>query len=358
MSIHFSQQDWQRVIASHAAWWNGTLNRPLISCVVDNHFDPERPIPGVNRLSQANCHNFSVSPDDIIDAEDYVLSQMEFLGDSFPMMNLSTFGPGVVAAFCGARLDNSSGGVWFFPNEPRAVEDISIRYNPENQWVRRIKDICQAAGRRWQGNVLVGMPDLGGFLDIVATFVGSEELLYALIDEPEQVRRLCAEAYASWMDAYRDLSALLSEFNPAHSDWDGLLSVTPSYIIQSDFSYMISPDMFEEFALPELKRACEDLETVIYHMDGVGQIGHLEHLLSISSLKAIQWVPGDGQPKGRCWLEIYRQIIRSGKGAEFAGSPEEFLDILPEFPRGLHYKARFSNHDDALRFLDAANVPV
>ncbi len=358
MGIHFCQKDWERVIASHTAWWNGTLDRPLISCVVNNRFEPDRSAPSHGRLSQANCHDFSVSPDDVVEAEDYALSQLEFLGDSFPMMNLNSFGPGVVAAFCGAKLDNSSGGVWFFPDKVRPAGEISIHYNPENQWVRRIKDIFRAAERRWQGNVLVGMPDLGGFLDIVATFVGSEELLYALIDEPEQVRRLCTEAYAAWMDAYRDLSSLLSEFNPAHSDWNSLLSVSPSYIIQSDFSYMISPDMFEEFALPELKRACEDLDTVIYHMDGVGQIRHLDHLLSIPSLKAIQWVPGDGQPKGRCWLDIYRQILRSGRGVQFSGSREEFLDILPEFSRAPYYQTWFDNHDDAVRFLKAAHVPV
>ena len=42
------------------------------------------------------------------------------------------------------------------------------------------QDIYGAGIRKWKGNVLMGMPDLGGIMDIVATLRGSENLLYDL----------------------------------------------------------------------------------------------------------------------------------------------------------------------------------
>jgi hypothetical protein len=43
---------------------------------------------------------------------------------------------------------------------------------------------------RFQGVVQIGMPDLGGNLDILASFRPNEKLLLDLVDEPEEVKRL------------------------------------------------------------------------------------------------------------------------------------------------------------------------
>lgn len=359
MAIHFTAEDWKRVHESHGKWWRGELERPLVLSTVEGAFDPGREKPLTPIITQANCHDFSISPEAIVDALDWDLASREFLGDAFPMVNMNVFGPGVLAAFCGAKLDNSSGRVWFFPEEKREIGDISIRYDPENVWVQRVKAIYRAAFEKWHGNVLMAMPDLGGVMDVVATFVGTEELLMDLIDEPEEVERLAWEAHEAWMQAYNDLMDVLKEGgNPGFSDWDGLLSKEPSYVLQSDFSYMIGPKMFDRFVLPHLEAACRKLGNVIYHLDGVGQIPHLDSLLSIENLSAIQWVPGDGQPKGRVWEEVYKKIADAGRGIEFLGGREQFLDLLKDYPRGLFYKAGFKDRAEAVRFLKAAGIPV
>ena len=95
------------------------------------------------------------------------------MGDGFPYVNFDCFGPGVVAAFCGARLDNSSGQVWFFPQKKQEIGDIHVKYDPENIWVKRIKDIYRAGLDRWNGSVIMGMPDLGGVLDVAASLCDS-----------------------------------------------------------------------------------------------------------------------------------------------------------------------------------------
>lgn len=71
---------------------------------------------------------------------------------------------------------------------------------------------------------------------------------------------------------------------------------------------MISPDHFKEFVLPELTASCKRIERPFYHLDGTGQIGHLDHILSIPDV-GIQWVPGDGTPNCSNWPELYQKII-------------------------------------------------
>jgi len=84
-------------------------------------------------------------------------------------------------------------------------------------------------------------------------------------------------------------------------------------MLQSDFSYMLSPRMFQRFVLPDLVTLCDHLDYGFYHLDGKGEIAHLEQLLAIRRLRGIQWQPGDGQPLADGWLPLLKRIRDGGK---------------------------------------------
>ena len=326
MAIHFSEERMAEVLESHDSWWRGTLGRPLMALTVHGAHPLRETATPV--LSQANCTDFTWTPEQVIDALDAQLSTQEFVGDGYPRVNFDAFGPGVLAAFCGARLDNSSGGVWFFPQEKKEIADIHVRYDPENPWTRRIKALYRAGLERWGKTVVMSMPDLGGVMDVAATFRGSEDLLMDLYDDPDEVIRLCGEIEVAWRAAYEDLSKVLHPESAGYTDWSGLLSSVPSYIIQCDFSYMIGSEMFRRFALPTLQRDTEWLSNAIYHLDGIGELNHLDLLLGLEKLKAVQWVFGDGQPGPMHWLEVYRKIKAAGKRMMLLGDWNEMLDAI------------------------------
>lgn len=323
MKIDFSPERWEMVKESHEKWWAGELDRPLIRAVTVKQDAPA--FKGV--LCQANCHDFSVSAEEIVDGIEYELSRKAFLGDAYPFFNMEAFGPGVLAAFCGATLDNRTGNVWFHPDKKREIEDIHVQYDPNNKWVRRIKDIYHAANKRFNGNVLMSMVDMGGDVDVLATFRGTEDLLLDLYDNPDEVKRVCREIEECWFAAYNDLNEVLMQKNPGYSDWNGLYSETPSYILQCDFSYMISPEMFKEFVLPGLKRFASRLDHVTYHLDGQGELPHLDMLMGIEKLRGIQWVPGAGNPHGAHWLDLYQKIRDGGKDYQIIGTIQEMKDV-------------------------------
>ena len=326
------------------SWWNGTLDRPLIKIMVRDAFTPNREKPDVPLLSQANCHRFDYTPEQLVDRIDYELSTCDFLGDAFPMVNMWSFGPGVLAAFCGAELENSSGSVWF-RTSPKSIEDIHIVYDGDNKWVKRIKAIYQAGIDRWGDSVVLGMPDLGGFQDVVANFLDSQEMLIALIEDGDELHRLQEEVYIAWMAAYQDLASVISGKSAGFSDWGGLYSRTSSYILQDDFAFMIGPDTFKEFGYPEIKKACQTLSHTIYHLDGVGNLNHLEQLLNLKELNAIQWVYGAGQPPAREWMDVYEKIYQAGKGIEVVGNLEDFYALSSKYGNRLFYQCTIDGKD-------------
>jgi 5-methyltetrahydrofolate--homocysteine methyltransferase len=340
MSIDFSPERWEQVKETYRQWWAGELERPIIPVVLLGARDPGRSQPNAPFLSQVNCHDLSIPAADVIDRIDYELASVKFLGDAFPYFNMDVFGPGVIAAYLGGRLDNSSGRVWFYPPDDNlAIQDIHFKFDPENVWFKRTKELYQAAVDRWDGQVLMGMTDIGGNMDILSAFRPSEKLLMDLYDHPDEVKRLLWEAHEAWHQYYNALNAVLQPVNPGYSDWSTIYSEQPSYMLQSDFSYMISPKMFDQFVKPELAATCKRLPLSFYHLDGVGQIPHLDSLLEIEELDGIQWVPGDGKPDCAHWPELYRKIHAAGKKMQvFYGGLDAVDAVIEQIgtSRGIH----------------------
>ena len=313
--IHFTEEQWENVRKDARAWWEQRLERPLISVKLKG-LDPGRPQPEAPLLTQQTALDLSWTPEQLIDRIDYELSQYEFLGDAFPCYNFDCFGPGVAAAFMGAVPDNRTGSIWFHVPEYKELSELHFQYDPDNIWFKRVKDIYRAGNRKWKGQVIMGMVDLGGNLDILATFRGTENLLMDLYDEPEEVLRCVWEIEAAWMRYFDELNNVLEECNKGYTDWARIYSDKRSYVLQSDFCYMISNDMFREFVLPQLDLATRRIPNTLYHLDGPGEIKHLDDLCKLSTLNAIQWVPGSGNKPQTQWPEIYRKISRAGKGIQ------------------------------------------
>jgi 5-methyltetrahydrofolate--homocysteine methyltransferase len=95
-----------------------------------------------------------------------------------------------------------------------------------------------------------------------------------------------------------------------------------------------------------------------YHMDGKGQIPHLDHLLSIPRLRGIQWQPGAGAPLASEWLDLLRRIRDGGKLCQVYVTPEGALKIKRELGgRGFLLAVGFEDDkltpQEAVEFLDA-----
>ena len=310
MAIHFDKTRMASVIDNHDRWWRGELNRALIRCTITDAYAPSHTAKAP-LLSQATCHDFSWSAEVVIDAEDAHLSTFEFLGDAYPVMDFASFGPGVLAAMLGSTLDNSRGQIWYLPCGDD-VTKLHVKYDPDNIWVRRIKELYRAGLQRWEGSVIMTLPDLGGIMDILASLIGTENLIFALVDDPDEVKRALAEIQTAWYAAYDDFAEVLKP-QGAMTNWNGILSRETTYIPQCDFSYMLGPDMFEEFVMPTLREDTKRITNTIYHLDGIGALKHLDALLTLDNLKAIQWVYGVDQPGPPAWLDVYRKVLDAGK---------------------------------------------
>ena len=306
IQIRFTDADWLRIQRDWNAWWAGELERPLVVLEITD------PVPGAD-TSQFTRWGLDTPVDEVLDNWQRLLEATHWLGDAFPKWWVN-YGPGVMAAFQGSRVTWTPDTTWFWPLEGvERLADIHLAYDGENPWWQRVYGMTRRAVERWGDQVLVGTTDLGGNLDILAALRSSEKLLLDLSDDPANVERLVGEITRLWIRYYDELEALTRTAGRGNACWGPVWSPGRGYMLQCDFSYMISPRMFGRFVLPDLKACCDALDYGFYHLDGKGEIPHLDQLLSIQRLRGVQWQPGDGQPMGDAWLPLLKRIRDGGK---------------------------------------------
>jgi hypothetical protein len=339
MGIDFSSEDWQRIRHDYTAWWNHELDRPLISFYVRKPVPAEyKPAPWLPAHLPKEW-----SAQQVVDLYTADLQTFQFGGDAFPYWG-PNFGPGSAAAFLNlAELKTDENTVWFEPEVVRELSELQIRFDSENFWWKRVLDLSAEAARRWKAQVCVGYTDIGGNLDILASARTTNHLLMDAVDEPGELDRLTRELTKVWLRYHAKQSTVVQHAGTGYSSWGRIWAPEPTYMLQSDFSYMISPQMFEQFVMPDLKTCCERIPYSFYHMDGKGELPHLDLLCSLEKLRGIQWIPGDAQRPPENWPEILKKIRTAGKLCQVFTTVKGARKILDEQDGGRGFHIRIND---------------
>ncbi len=333
--------DWAEAQKHFAAWWQGkSLGRPALAiCAPSDHprsFPPQPPAS-----PDTTPEAYYLDADRRLDGQESWMAGRAFLGEMFPKFSLD-LGPGSLALYLGSRPGFSWDTIWFDPClDPEDPESAALPvYDSENLWWRRHRDMVRQGAERARGKCFMTIPDLVEGLDILAALRGPQELLFDLYDRPEWVHRWLDRLGELYFEYYDRLYDLVKDptggntFTAFHVWAPGRMAK-----LQCDFSYMIGPDMFAEFVAPELTKQCRRLDYAVYHLDGPACIPHVQHLVKIDRLNAIQWTPGAGQPGlgDTRWYGLYHQVRAAGKALLLLGVDiEDIPHLLCEFgPDGL-----------------------
>jgi len=256
-----------------------------------------------------------------------------YYADAFPSAFVN-FGPGCLSAMIGGSYKWARSTVWF-ENEPvitdwkNAPTPVLHLESAMYQMVDTLTEHFLAAGENGR-KFYTSLTDIGGTYDILASLRGTENLLLDLYDHPDEVKAYIEQLQPLWMDYFSQYANRLIARQGCVTNWMPIWSDRPWYPLQCDFSYMISPEMFEAFILPDLRYQTENMDRSVYHLDGPGELPHVKHLLSLPRLNAIQWTAGDGNESlgNPRWFGLYEEIQAAGKSLVLLGVPFEELENL------------------------------
>jgi hypothetical protein len=184
---------------------------------------------------------------------------------------------------------------------------------------------------------MVGFTDLHPGIDCVADWRGSEDLCMDMITNSNFVKDLGEASVRDFHEIYNYFDDMLKSHCQLSVNWMGIPSPGRLHVPSCDFSTLISGELFIEFCLPMVEREIAKMTHNIFHLDGKGVARHLDSLLELSTIQAIQWVQGVGVDKPIMqWLGLIKKIQRAGKSVVVSLGTDElegFIDAMD--PEGL-----------------------
>ncbi len=308
----------------HLAFWNK-----------ENH---DRPTLLVTAPKEGAKHR-AVTPPPTLEQrwtdEDYIIESSRawfestwFGGESLPTIN-PNLGPDIFGAYLGCDIVFGESTSWAKP----IIQDWETYRVPaidtENPWWKKMLHMTEHFVEDSNGDYLVGITDLHPGSDGLVSLRGPQELCCDLLDYPEQVKQALWDTMPPFRQSLDTLYKLTTRHQWGSTNWSGLWHPGNWYIVCSDFSCMISQEMYREFVLPELTAEVNSLDASFYHLDGPGALKHLDDILSIEKLGGVQWVYGAGQPTAAHWLPVLQKIQNAGKLIQVEVFPQD-LDVLLE----------------------------
>ena len=216
-----------------------------------------------------------------------------FHGETFPVF-WPNLGPEVYAGFYGAELEYGEVTSWSIPLV-RTWDDMArLKLDLDNIYFRKLDELTRCAIERSEGRFLVGYTDLHPGVDCAAAWRDPQQLCMDMIESPEQVKALIEIAIRDFETIYDHFDSLLKAHRQLSVSWMGIPSFGRMHIPSCDFSSLISPAMFAEFCLPVLQREVKTMTHNVFHIDGRGVAKHLDAILSVPEVHALQWVQGVG----------------------------------------------------------------
>jgi len=237
-----------------------------------------------------------------------------FYGETFPVF-WPNLGPNVYAAFHGAELEFGEVTSWIRHCLHDWHDLEHLKFSRENEYFEGIEELTRVALEKCPGKFMVGYTDLHGSLDCGADWRDPQQLCIDTVDNPEKVHamlRLANENFLPLFDYYDDR---LKAHGQLSVTWMGIPSRGKMHIPSCDFSSLISPETFCEFYFPTLQNEVRHTSHNIFHVDGTGVLRHLDIILTLPQIQAIQWVQGVGDDLPILqWLHVIKKIQAAGKG--------------------------------------------
>lgn len=325
--------DWEKRLARQDAFWHREIiDRPVV-CYTVSKPNPQFPWPAAREYSHVRERWFDTER--LVQCALAGVMNTEFCGDALPTA-WPNLGPEIFSAFFNCALDYGESTSWSVPNLHDWADLDKIQFDESNFLWKKILEMTEALLAAGKGKFYTGITDLHPGGDAIVAFRDPLNMNIDMIEHPAEIKRLLARVNQVYFHVYDVYHHKLTQAGQAITSWPGIVSTKKWYVPSNDFSCMVSKEMFDDVFLPGLREECRFTEASVYHLDGPDALRHLDSLLAIPELNAIQWVYGAGHGRASDWLPVYKKCQAAGKGLQLGLAPDE-IDLFMQNlrPEGL-----------------------
>jgi hypothetical protein len=320
-------EDLPNIAERFEAWWaHGVLDRPIFIATANSN--PSRPITRRLELLEQPAAWLKAKFTDMV--------QTLHVGDALPSIRVD-FGPVLLGGLLGGKVEFGSDTTWthpFIDDDWSNAPDWTIR--DDKGWWALLQQLTELVAKDAAGRYLLRTPDLGGSGDVLLNLRGSAKLCLDIVDRPDRVRQAIDGIYPSWNRAFTELYRTTMAKGTGLIHWLGLWSNRPYMIPACDLSALVGPRQFNTILLPDIARQAATVGRSVFHLDGPDAARHIDALLKVPEIQAIQFTPGAGTPSALAWVDMFREIQRQKRSVLIICPADEVLTLCEALrPEGL-----------------------
>ncbi len=333
-------------------WWDGgSQEHPLILATTLR--------PGATLPATDDLNRHWIDRDFIIERKLREIEATEHYGVAVPYHYVD-HGSSAMAGVVGCPLvfvDPET--IWANPRFETLDQVLDTDFTLDSPIYAHIRELTRRSVAHARGHHFVAPFALEGMSDLMAALYGGENFMMDLIDRPADVARAMTQLKELWLRAFADIGDLIkASGNPGGIGWVGVWAPGTTFPLQEDVSYSISADMFRQFLIPHIRDQIAAMDYSFFHVDGLGMIPHLDALLEIRELRAIQWQPGAGHERLDQWYGLLRKILAAGKSLQVYARAEEVEALVRNIGANrLLVIVRDSTRDEIQRLVDRYPLP-
>jgi hypothetical protein len=322
------KSSWDRFFHRMTAWWQGTLEGPIVRIPALKGQPQPDPLPDDTDW-EAQYADATLA----LRGQEEALRNEHYLTDTAPSLVVS--GGHGLGAYLGCRMEFRRETAWMHPCLNTIQDPLDVtRWHQDPHWQRfknRLATFSAGAAGRYGVCYY-----LGGIIQAMALMRGDQPFLMDLLDHPADVDSLRDRLLPEWFSMAEELESLLPKDG---GQWTmfGLWAPGRVTFCECDVACNFSPALFRRFVVPEVRAMARWAEYSIYHLDGPGAVKHLDALLEIPEINVIQWIPGTGSTHTLDWLPLLRRIQTGGKCLWVECASCQELEVLLDTlnPKGL-----------------------
>jgi hypothetical protein len=340
------REDWPEAAERLARWWRREpLGRPAMQLTAPREGAVWEPLPEAPDLWAQ-----WTDPAYVVPRCDQSIRCTAWYGEACPQAWVN-LGPVSCAGYLGTGVHVRPDTVW----QSAIVddwEDYHPRFDPDNEWwqitVRLAEAMLAGAAGKW----FVANADLGEPADIMSYLRTPQALCLDLAGDARRERLVEVRDGLTELlwGFYEKMTELVAGRMEGTSSWLGAWCPERTTTLQCDFSCMVSKAMFDDLLAPAIFELARRVDRVIYHLDGPEALQHVDTLLQMPNLRAIQWVPGSGAESAAHprWRALLKRITSAGIGLHLAVAPGEIEGLLADLPAdGLYLQTGVGSEQEA-----------
>ena len=338
--------DWGKLRKRYLAYWESRLLDDMIIAHIQNP-NPDR--PDFEDWMLEESQEKYLNPEKLFKLLSWRRTAWNWHADLFKYI-LPSYGPNVFIGFCGAPPAFGRDTVWHEPAIKDLDEADKIHFDEDNRYWKVHLETVEYFSEKCNGELHLGMSDLGGPADWISAVMGTESFLIQTIEHPERMRQFALRLAAECNGVYDILNPMITRNNDGVVNWMPVWSDIEMGTVQDDMAINFSPRMYVDVFMPAIREMAQHTErTVLHWHDGCAH--HLDNLLKIDAIDVVQYGHDPNSPPFRENTTDMQKIQAAGKNLFIscveAADAEFFLEHLD--PRGLLMIIDTENDEESAR---------